>query len=163
MKKLFAIILGLLLVVSLAGCKSNTVESDTFKIVSENGTEYKIEYLKVENFGDNKIYFNIKDNKLIGMSVEFDSSKYTYKEARFMIGSFNAEYDLSKASTGVFNLTNPINLVITKDDVKTPNVKNIRFIPVLEEVEDNTTTVTYELSVKMHDLVDFLGIEHDHE
>ena len=166
MKKIFAIIFSLLLVISLASCKNKTKENDTFKIVSENGTELKIEYLKVENFGDNKIYINIKDNKLIGLSVEFDSSKYAYKEAKLMVGSFNVEYDYTKESTGIFNFTNPINLVVTDGDAKTPNTKNVKFTPVLTELsngEATTTTVSYELSMKMHDLVDFLEIEHDHE
>lgn len=166
MKKLLAIIISLVLVLSFTGCKDKTKESDTFKIVNENGTELKIEYLQVEDFGDNKIYLTIKDDKFVGVTVEFDSASYKFKEVKYMVGSFNCEYDYTKAESGVFNLTNPINLVITDGDTKTASLKTIKFTPVyykLENGEVTTETVSYELSVKLHDLVDFLELDHNHE
>lgn len=160
MKKLFAILLGLVLVVSLAGCKNDNIQdNENFSLASQNGAEYKVEYLKVENFDENKIYFIVKDNKFVGMKVEFDTSKYSFKEARFVIGSFNAEYDLDKAKNGEFTLTNAINLVIEKDGVKSANEKNIKFTPVLSKIGEDST-IKYELTVKMQDLTEFLKIEH---
>ncbi|MBP5342658.1 hypothetical protein J6Y73_01885 [bacterium] len=160
MKKLLVLLAIFALSFSLTGCKGEEAENTSFKIASHEGTEYKVECLDITKFDTNKVYVLVKDNKLIGFEIEYDTTKYSYKENRVMLGSFNVNFT---KEDNKFLLTTPTNLTIDGDNnEKISNNKRIRLYPVLtylnEDGTEKTETLAGELSVKMEDLVDFLGL-----
>lgn len=115
MKKIFAAIVAVLLLLSLTACKRQN-DAKNLEIYSHEGSTYVLRYCGSDlDFGN--LFITIEDEKLVNFYCEYDSSVYKLQEYRLKIGDYSSALNVvDENGVATFTPQESLDFVIGEDE-----------------------------------------------